>query len=114
MTADPRQIAGARFVEWLAQEVIADGRGDRYTTLSVRPSGRLWVGRLAPENAAWKVGLGERGQRLDPCSCGFRVRPAAAPPWKWEAEVHFRFWHRMRDATTKQVHWQKSDPFDVV
>lgn len=111
MSADAEQLAGARFVAWLEQEVIADARGDRLTRLDVKPADRLWVGRLAPENAAWKVSLGERGQRLDPCSCGFRFRPAIGPPWFWRAEVQFRIWQRIRDAETKEVHWEKSEPF---
>lgn len=111
MSADAKQLAGARFVAWLEQEVVADARGDRLTQLQVKPADRLWVGRLAPENAAWKVALGERGQRLDPCSCGFRFRPATTAPWSWHAEVRFRIWHRIRDAATKKVHWEKSEPF---
>lgn len=113
MSTDPRQLAGARFVSWLEQEVIADARGDRANTLPVKPADLLWIGRIAPENAAWKVALGARGQRLDPCSCGFRFRPDGASPWEWQAEVRFRIWQRVRDAETKEVHWEKSDPFVV-
>jgi hypothetical protein len=111
MSVDPRQVAGARFVSWLEQEVVADARGDRMTRLEVKPADRLWIGRLAPENAAWKVSLGERGQRLDPCSCGFRFRPATAAPWAWHAEVSFLLWQRIRNPATKEVHWEKSEPF---
>src|SRR5262245_57650188 len=110
MSSDPRQLAGARFVAWLEQEVIADARGDRLTTLPVKPADLLWIGRLAPENAAWKAALGERGQRLDPCSCGFRFRPSEAP-WEWTAEVRFCVWRRVRDPVTKDVRWEKSDFF---
>jgi hypothetical protein len=113
MSADPRQLAGTRFVTWLEHQVVADARGDCLTRLDVKPADRLWIGRLAPENAAWKVSLGERGQRLDPCSCGFRFRPASEPPWDWQAQVRFRIWNRIRDPETKEVHWEKSEPFIV-
>lgn len=110
MSSDPRQLAGACLVAWLEQEVIADARGERLSTLAVKPADLLWIGRLAPENAAWKVALGQRGQRLDPCSCGFRFRPGG-PPWEWQAEVRFHIWQRIRDPETKAAHWEKGDPF---
>ena len=111
MSRDQHQLAGTRFVAWLEDEVVADARGDRLTRLHVKPADLLWIGRLAPENAAWKVALGERGQRLDPCSCGFRFRPTDEPPWEWPAEVRFQVWQRIRDPETKAVHWEKSEPF---
>ena len=66
----PRQIGGpvtapntddaARFVAWMLDSVIADGRGDCMQTLPVAPSGRLWLGRLAPEIVVQNSRLGER------------------------------------------------------
>ena len=38
-----------RFVGWLLREAISAARGDAFQTLPVRPDGRLWLGRLAPE-----------------------------------------------------------------
>lgn len=65
-----------RFVAWLLQEAIASARGDHFDTLPVRPDGRLWLGRLAPQEQVehQRHRLGERGERLDPCEVGVRVR----------------------------------------
>ena len=48
------------------------------------------------------------GSTRAPAASGFaRTRP----PWEWQAEVRFRIWERVRDPATKEVHWEKSDPF---
>jgi Helicase conserved C-terminal domain len=106
-----RQQAATRFVRWLEKQVVFDARGDRLHQLETKPSDRLWLGRLAPESAAWKAGMGERGQRLDPCSCGFRFRPAAAPPWLWKARVRFCVWARVGEKENR--HWRKGDKFSI-
>lgn len=99
---------GARFVRWLEGEVIADARGDRITDIATRPADSLWLGRLAPEEAAWKVGKGVRAQRLDPCSMGMTFRPRS---WEWRIEVSFVVWNR--EGEKKDVRWKKSDRIDV-
>jgi len=104
-----RQHAGTEFVRWLERRVIADARGDDVYQMSVKPSDRLWLGRLAPEDAAWKSGMGERGQRLDPCSTGFRFRPADDPPWSWTASIAFYVWTRPTTADSEGSAWVKSD-----
>ena len=76
----PQHETEAKFVRWLERQVLVDARGDRTDELETKPSDRLWLGRLAPESAAWKTAMGERGQRLDPCSAGFRFRPAEDGP----------------------------------
>jgi hypothetical protein len=100
---------GARFVRWLEGEVIADGRGDRLTDTPTRPADRLWLGRLAPEETAWKVGKGARAQRLDPCSMGMTFRPE---DWEWRIEVSLVVWTRKGEKD--QVRWRKSDRVHVV
>jgi hypothetical protein len=99
---------GARFVQWLEGEVIADARGDRLSETATRPADRLWLGRLAPEDAAWKVGKGQRAQRLDPCSMGMTFRPLS---WEWRIEVSFVVW--VRQGEKDHVRWKKSDRLDV-
>ena len=63
-----------RFLEWLLENAIQEARGDKYIRLSVRPGGRFWLGRLAPEEAIQNNPLGERAERLQPCAVGVRVR----------------------------------------
>lgn len=100
---------GARFVRWLEGEVIADARGDRFTETKTRPADRLWLGRLAPEETAWKVGKGARAQRLDPCSMGMTFRPQG---WEWAIEVSFVVW--TREGEKDQVTWKKSERLSVL
>lgn len=107
MTADQtRYEAATRFVAWLEEQVVRDGRGDRIAVMENKPSERLWLGRLAPKSATWKQGLGTRAQRLDPCAAGFKFQPASEPAWAWPAEVRFRVWRRETEGS-KRV-WKKS------
>lgn len=96
-----------RFVEWLEACAIRDARGTELSTLSSRPDKRLWLGRIAPEEAAWRSGMGERGRRLDPCSIGVRFRPRT---WEWTVSVSFTLW--IRDEETESS-WRKADPLAV-
>lgn len=66
--------ADAAFVAWMLDGVVAEGRGDHMQTLPVAPRGRLWLGRLAPEIVVQNSRLGERGERLEPCEVGVRLR----------------------------------------
>src|SRR5689334_13985797 len=67
----------AAFVSWMLEAVVADARGDHMQTLAVAPSGRLWLGRLAPQIVVQNSRLGERSERLEPCEVGVRIRPSA-------------------------------------
>src|ERR1035438_685808 len=90
------QQATAQFLAWLDQQVLNAGRGDSLNELSVEPKGRFWLGRLASEGAVIESGLGERGERLDPCAVGVRLRPSGNAPWTFVVEVGACVW--MRDA----------------
>lgn len=107
------QLEGAKFARWLGDQVVADATGSALGESDTRPSDTFWLGRLAPEDAAWRQGMGERGQRLDPCSAGFRFRPVPDADWRWAAIVQFRVWSRRE----KDAPWRKSDvivaTFDV-
>jgi hypothetical protein len=48
--------------------------------------------------------LGERGERLDPCATGLRVRPRSISGLRFKVKVSCRAWLRREDKT-----WRKSD-----
>lgn len=105
--------AGTKLVRWLEERIIVDARGDDLSRIQQKPADGFWLGRLAPEDAAWKSGMGERGQRLDPCSAGFRFRPSGSAPWEWTATVRFRVWTREKKSTDSDAAWIKHDPLQV-
>lgn len=101
------QEACSRFVEWLDRIVLKAARGDDLTQLSVEPSGRFWLGRICPESAAVNRGLGDRGERLDPCAIGIVVQPSS-DEGTFTVSVRARAWLRERTGS-----WKKSDPVTV-
>lgn len=84
--------AGTRFLAWLSNEVLTSARGDRDTQLTVQPSGRFWLGRLASEEAVDDLGFGDRGERLSPCAIGIRLLPTEPGPWSFTATVAMCCW----------------------
>lgn len=103
MTASPPDSqACTRFVEWVFGNIVRGARGDDLQELLVEPSNRLWLGRLAPESVAVARGMGERGERLDPCAIGIRVRPAVQAPLTFEVVVRVRTWRKLNKV------WKKS------
>lgn len=107
---DPKLYAAAeKFVAWLDRELTQAGRGDRVRTLDVEPSGKFWLGRLAPERAVMRLNLGNRGERLEPCACGVRVRTVASQ-LRFRAEVHAAAWMYSQDARC----WKKTERIAVV
>jgi hypothetical protein len=97
-----------RVLDWLEQQVLIGGRGDDRVSLDVDPSGLFWLGRLAPESAVLDMGLGDRGERLDPCAIGLVVNAAQAGPWSFTAEVHAVAWRRSAKTWTKSQRVRKT------
>lgn len=102
------EAAAARFVRWLDERVLFAGRGDEIDELTVEPSGRFWLGRLAPEDAVVALGLGDRGERLDPCAIGMILRPVGALPWNLRAVVRACAWKK-----DSAGGWTKSEAIEV-
>ena len=96
------QQATTQFLSWLDRRVLDEARGDSLYDLAVEPRGRLWLGRLASEDAVIESGLGERGERLDPCAIGIRLRPFGAAPWTFSIDASACVW--MREETGR---WRK-------
>jgi hypothetical protein len=94
-----------KLVDWIEDRLVSAGRGDREMELDVEPGGKFWLGRLAPEDAVVSSGLGERGERLDPCAVGMRMKPIGTGPWHFRASVGTRTW--LRDGSGV---WKKSSP----
>lgn len=92
-----------RFVNWLDRRVISDARGDDASVMEREPRNKLWLGRLAPEMSVASSGLGERGERLDPCATGLRVTPRSTSSIRFTVKVSCRAWLRQPDKT-----WRKS------
>ena len=101
------------FLSWMLDSVVAAARGDDMGTLNVRPDGRFWLGRLAPEVTVQNSQLGERSERLDPCEVGVRVKcPDEARELRCQARLVA--WQEVEpgddpDADT----WRKSDVVEV-
>ena len=91
-------------MEWLERQITYAGRGDNDTSLDVEPAGKYWLGRLASEDFVANTGLGERGERLEPCAQGIRVRPRGEGPWNFNIRVSAVCWVRGNDRV-----WRKSD-----
>ncbi|RBB93453.1 hypothetical protein C3E97_033040, partial [Pseudomonas sp. MWU12-2115] len=78
-TDESKYQAAERFVNWLQKRVLIEARGDDETTSPVDPTGRYWLGRLGPKDFVTRPDL--RGDRLEPCAIGLRLRPAESGPW---------------------------------
>lgn len=75
------------FVEWLGDRLTSAGTGDTDQVLDVDPSGKYWLGRLQSRLAVMNNNLGDRGERLEPCAIGFRLRPASPGPACFRQDV---------------------------
>jgi hypothetical protein len=85
------------FLDWLDGQVTAAGRGDGLHYSREDPSRRFWLGRLAPEETVQATGMGQRGERLDPCAVGLRLVPEASLPWTLRATVSLVAWIKNED-----------------
>lgn len=90
--ADGLYEAAEKFVGWLDSQVTEAARGGNTHRLEVDPRGSFWLGRLAPEESVVERGLGERGERLDPCAMGLRLLTKDRAPWQFSAIVEARAW----------------------
>ena len=103
------------FVSWMLDGVVADARGDRMQALAVAPSGRLWLGRLAPEIVVQNSRLGERSERLEPCEVGVRLRLSEVDGRTIQCSARLVVWHEIDggDDDPEADRWRKSDTVEV-
>lgn len=104
-----KEEAAERFARWLEQRVLVAGRGDEVGTLTVEPAGRFFLGRIAPAEAVQALGLGDRGERLDPCAFGLRCLVTTPAPWTFTVVMRARAWLRIA-----RGQWCKTDAIEVV
>jgi hypothetical protein len=107
--------AAERFVSWLEKRAIEEARGDLLTHSDVNPAGRFWLGRLGPKDFVTRQD--ERGDRLEPCAIGLKLRPRDTAPWRFTVQIRFAIWRRepSERADKKQLRWRwtKSAPIEV-
>ncbi len=92
---DEAYEAAEKFVTWLQNRLIESARGDHIHNLSVEPSGRFWLGRVAPEEMVAQSPYGDKADRLEPCAIGMKVLPKEAPPWNFNVTVKAAIWVRL-------------------
>src|SRR3954454_21071906 len=104
--SDSEYDANVRFLSWLESRVINAGCGCHEVVSENDPSGRFWLGRLAPEEKVAATGMGDRGERLEPCALGIRLLPLKEGPWSLEVRAMASCWLR------KDRIWQKVPALD--
>lgn len=116
MTDDLPTRDATAFVQWMLDGVVAEARGDQMRTLTVAPSGRLWLGRLAPEVVVRNSRLGERSERLEPCEVGVRLRLSEVDGRMAQCSARLFVWHEIDGADDNDPdadRWAKSGPVEV-
>jgi hypothetical protein len=104
--------AAERFVQWLERKAIREARGDDFQELDVDPSGRYWLGRLGPKDFVTRPD--ERGDRLEPCAIGLKLRPQFDGPWRFTIIARFCGWRRRKkEGGPLRWAWKKSKPVQV-
>ncbi len=102
------------FLGWMLEGVVSEARGDQMQMLPVRPDGRLWLGRLAPEIKVQNSRLGERSERLEPCEVGVRVRPSAVDGRTLVCTARLVVWGEFDGGDEPDAdRWRKSEPIEV-
>ena len=82
--------------------------------LAVAPAGKLWLGRLAPEVVVQQSRLGERGERLEPCETGLRLRLSEFDGRTVRCTGRFVVWHEIdSNGDADSPKWRKSGPIEV-
>lgn len=108
-----KYCAAERFVTWLEGRAVAEARGDEVTASEGDPTGRFWLGRLGPKDIVTRQD--ERGDRLEPCAIGVRIRPQGRGPWAFEVIVRCKVWFRQRaQASAQRWAWTKSSTIECV
>lgn len=97
------------FIDWLSRRLTSVGTGDSERVLAYDPSGKFWLGRLQPRLAVMNSSLGDRGERLEPCAMGFRLRPSSSGPWNCVIHAKAKAWLREKSAGQ----WVKTDAAEV-
>jgi hypothetical protein len=98
----------------MLDSVVAEGRGDFMETLPVAPSGRLWLGRLAPETVVENSRLGERSERLEPCEVGVRLRLDEFDGRTATCSARLVVWGEFDGGDEPDApKWRKSEPVEV-
>jgi hypothetical protein len=101
---EDKHRAAERFVSWLEQSVLLDGRGDEISFSEVNPIGRFWLGRLGPKDFVTLPD--ERNDRLEPCAIGLRLKPATSGPWDFRATARFCLWKRSKSEGKRELPWK--------
>lgn len=99
-----RQAVAERFVNWLEDRVIVDGRGDEISSSAVDPLGRFWLGRLGPKDFVTLPD--ERGDRLEPCAIGLRLKPVIHDHLRFRVEAKFALWQRSKSEGKRELPWK--------
>ncbi len=114
MTDGTTSSDSTAFLSWMLDGVVAEARGDHMQTLPVRPDGRLWLGRLAPEIKVQNSRLGERSERLEPCEVGVRVRPTGLDGRQLSCSARLVVWGEFDGGEEPDGDcWRKSEPIEV-
>jgi hypothetical protein len=108
---EARYSAAERFVGWIEERAIREARGDDVQISEVDPTGRFWLGRLGPKDEVTRPD--ERGDRLEPCAIGLRLRPQLGQT-TFLVRVRCAIW--LRERATKGDHrwrWTKPPPICI-